>query len=261
MADQDEKTNVPAENETPQEAVEAPEAVAEDTAQAEEVEAPAEATEVQEESPEQEEVDINKYWEERYPAQAPANSNNLADEVSRELAQLPTDETGTVEADAAAQWFANKLSQVSNQAQVEARKAAQEVFLDNAAERGQQEQLLKKYPEITKDKETLDTIFDLRDAAALRGQNLSLLGAAAKLDKLRTSAKAEGQQSATRQTTIQAAAHLETASTKGSPNQGARDRLVSQAFQGGGQEAKEARKELLKQFVEKEISEGRIEHP
>ena len=250
-----EDTNEPTAPVEQEETVEQP-VVAEETAQAEEV---VETTEVQEEP--SEEIDINKFWEERYPAQTQTDTGSLRDEVAQELSQLPTDETGTVEANAAAEWFANKLSQVEQRANKTASSQAEKAAMSVIAEQAQQQQLLKKYPEITKDRDTLDAIFDLRDAAALRGQNVSLMEAAAKLDKLRTNARSEGQQSATRQTTIQAAAHLETASTKGAPQAGQRERLAVQAYEGRGQEAKNARQELLKQFVQNEIKDGRIQHP
>lgn len=206
------------------------------------------------------EIDIDEYWKERYPAPTQSDGQNMADEVAQELSQLPTDESGTVDTKAAAEWFANRLSQVESRASQNVSAQAERAAMAIVSETAQQNQLLKKYPEITQDRETLDVIFDLRDAAALRGQKLSLVGAAAKLDKLRQQGKAEGTESATKRTTVQAAAHLETSSVKGS-NQGESDRLVAQAYQGSGQEAIDARRELLKQFVQKGVSEGRIQHP
>lgn len=222
-----------------------------------------EQSEAQPEAPAkaEEEVDLGDYFQERYQAPPQGQSPSLVDEVSQELAQLPTDETGTVEARAAAEWFANKMSEVSTRAEQAAVQRAQQVFMENAAEEAQQRQLLKKYPEITKDRDTLDAIFDLRDAAAIRGKNLSLTEAASRLEKLRRDAKTEGEQSASRRTTIEATAHLETSGIKDTEGMGDRQRLAAAAFQGSGQDATNARRALLRQFVENEIKEGRIEHP
>lgn len=210
----------------------------------------------QQSTEEVEEVDLDKYMNERYPAQSV--ERNDVDDVAKQLAQLPTDEAGNVEADAAAKWFADFKQEVIREAEQRAQGAARNVFDADAAEKAQQQALLKEYPDITKDKGTLDMVFDLRDAAALRGDNVTLLQAAEKLGNLRTTAKKEGQQNAYRQTSTQAAAHLETSSTKGN-NNGEEQRLAAQALQGSGVQAKEARHALLKQFVEREMKEGRID--
>lgn len=202
------------------------------------------------EQPPQEEIEIEDYWNQRYPAIDQGSSPNMVQEVAQELSRLPTDESGTVETNAAAEWFASKLSQVSNQAQQDAARSAERAAMGVVNETAQQQQLLKKYPDITKDKETLDAVFDLRDAAAFRGQKLTLTQAAAKLDKLRQQGKSEGVQSAQRQTTIQAAAHLETASNKGST-----------ARQQVDLSNKEDRRAMLTQYVQNEQKAGRIQTP
>lgn len=257
MPDKDNQTN------TTTDAPQQEEAEVEQPAETEETapETEDKSTETQEETPDQEEdIDLEQYSRSRYQAAPKADSQDMVEEVAKELSQLPTDETGTVEARAAAEWFANKLSQVGGKAEQAAVARAESAAMAILSESAQQQQLLKKYPEITKDKDTLDAVFDLRDAAALRGQNLSLTEAAGRLDKLRQQGKAEGTQTATRRTTIQAAAHLETSSTKGEPTSD-RERLAQVAYQGSGQEAINARRELLKQFVQNEIKEGRIQEP
>lgn len=209
----------------------------------------AEETQEASESSQEEEIDIQDYWQERYPATQQGN-NQLVSEVTQELSQLPTDESGTVEASAAAEWFARKLSEVGSRAEQSASRQAEKAAMAVVTETAQQQQLLKKYPEITKDKATLDAVFDLRDAAALRGQNLTLMQSAAKLDGLRKNARNEGAQGERRKTTVQAAAHLETASNRGGQR-------VEQVDLGD----KNSRREMLKAFVQKEIEEGRIQHP
>lgn len=216
-------------------------------------------TEQSEEEP-SEDIDIDKYWKDRYQVPANQPSQDTVAEVTKELSQLPTDESGTVDANAAAEWFAKRLDSVRTQAGQDAAQSATRAAMEVVTETAQQQQLLKKYPEVTKDRETLDAIFDLRDAAALRGEGLSLTDAAAKLDKLRKQAKAEGSESATRRTTIQAAAHLETSAVKGTSNN-ENDQLAVQAFQGSGMEAQSARRELLKRYVEREVQEGNIQTP
>lgn len=242
------------------------EAVTEEAApvEAPEVEETTEQAETQEEPSEQssqEEIDINEYVRERYQAPPQQNNQDLVSQVSDELSQLPTDAQGNVESDAAAKWFAEKLSQAGSQAETRAVARAEQAVMDHLNEVNQQQKLLQKYPDLSKDKEALDATFDLRDAAAIRGENISLLDAAARLDKFRQQARSEGAKSATRTTTTRAAAHLETASTKGDAVAGAKQQLAVTAFQGSGPEAQTARRELLKQFVANEIKEGRIEQP
>lgn len=246
---QDESNEPTQEVEAPvEEQVEAP---AED--QPAEAAAPAPATEEP-----AEDIDLNQYWHERYQAPAEQTANPLVDEVRNELSRLPTDEAGTVEADAAAQWFADKLNQVRTDASRDAARSAERAAMSVVSEAAQQQELLKKFPEIVKDRETLDTIFDLRDAAALRGQTLTLEAAAAKLNKLRQQGKQEGAATATRTTTIQAAAHLESSSVKGDSSASEEQELANRAF---GQADAQARRELLKRFVTKELKDGRIQHP
>lgn len=240
---------------TPQEAVEAPEQA--------EAEAPAPGTaEAPEQTPPaEEEINIDEYWQNRYPAVASSDNRSAVEEVARELANLPTDETGTVDANAAAEWFASKLSQVEQRAINSATQAAERASMSVLSETAQQRQLIEKHPELTRDKEQLDAVFDLRDAAMLRGESLSLMQAAEKLNKLRGKYKEEAVKDATRSTQIQAAAHLETSSVKGNEDVSERQRLALSAFTGVGSEAKQARQELLKRYVQGEIKEGRIQHP
>lgn len=254
MPDED-KTN--AKDEAPE-----PEKVEEQPAQTEEA-APAEETEVSEPQVEEEtseDINMDDYLQERYQQPQAEVASNTVDEVTKELSQLPTDETGTVDANEAAKWFAQRLDAVRAEASQAASQQATKAAMDVVSETAQQQQLLKKYPELSQNREALDAIFDLRDASALRGKGMTLMDAAKRLDGLRQEAKKEGTASATRRTVVQAAAHLETASTKGSSG-GGEQQLVVQATQGIGAEAKAARHELLKRHIEKEISEGRIQQP
>lgn len=226
----------------------APQEQEEQVADTEEV-ATDEAQAIQDES--SEELDINEYVQERYQTPQQTQNNSMVDEVARELSQLPADEDGNVDANAAAKWFSERLSQAENSATERAIQAANNAVMGNLSEVAQQQKLLEKHPDLTKDRERLDAVFDLRDAAALRGQNLTLLQAAAKLDKFRQADTAQGAQSATRRTTIQAAAHLETSSSKGS---GAPQGPINLGD-------KETRHALLKQHVQNEIESGRIQLP
>lgn len=243
----DQVEETPAEQEAPQGASQ--EESPQET-RAEEQEVPQETTDEP-----SEDINIDEFSRERYqqPPQQPANGT---DGIAQELAQLPTDDYGNVSTEAAAKWFSDKLSSVSSQAEERAVARAQEVVMSNLSEVSQQRQLLDKYPELRKDRERLDAVFDLRDASALRGKNLTLVESAARLSKLQQRSSKD----AARTTETVAAAHLETASTKGNPVSG-QDQLAAQAFQGTGPEAKQARRELLNQFVTKEIAEGRIQHP
>jgi hypothetical protein len=209
----------------------------------------------------EEEVDISTFERERY-APAPASSSpqtHAVDDIAKELANLPTDETGTVPAEAAAKWFADKLAQNSTQLKSEISTVARQEAMGIVAETAQQQQLLKKYPEITKDKGTLEMVFDLRDAAALRGQGLTLVQAAEKLAKQRQDGRSEGEDSVRRRTTVQATAHLETTTARGqSANESQRD-LAQKAFHGKAEEAREARRTFMKGFIQREIENGRIQ--
>lgn len=268
MPDEDTNTTpAPAEPETPAEEAQ-PEAAPETAAPVEEqaTEAPAEEAPEAEQPSEPEaapaeDIDLDKYWQERYQAPASTQESSQVAEVAKELAQLPADADGTVDANAAAEWFANKLNSTKQEARVEAQAIAEKAAMGIVSESAQQQLLIKKYPDLVKDKEQLDTVFDLRDASAMRGQNLTLMQAAEKLAKLTRQAKNEGAKSASRTTTIQAAAHLETSSVKGDQGSGDRERLAITAVSGFGNEAKTARRELLKQFVQREVEEGRIQHP
>lgn len=194
-----------------------------------------------------EEIDLQSYWQERYSSpQTQQPAINVADEMSK----LPTDEYGNVDEGAAAQWLNQKFNEVTTQAERRAIEAARNAFNSDLAEMRQQQQLLDKYPELKKDRDLLDTVFDLRDAAALRGQNVSLLDAAGKIDKLRQQSRTEGAAGANRVKTIQAAAHLETASTKAET----RPQQVDLSD-------KQSRQELLKQFVQRGVESGEIQIP
>lgn len=197
-----------------------------------------------------EDIDINQYWQERYQAPQQADNRGMVDEVAKELAALPTDEYGTVDSTAAAEWFANRLSQAEGRAAERAIQAAEQVVMGNLSEANEQRKLIDKYPEIQKDRGLMEDIFDKRDAAALRGQNMSLLQAAERVMGRTSQARTEGAQAATRRTSIQAAAHLETATNKGGT------RPVSVDFS-----SKEARQAALKQFVQNGIESGEIQVP
>lgn len=255
MPDQEEPINAqpvdqPAEdtqtNSTPDEVEEQPEA------QVETQEAPVEEAQAE---PTQENIDMEKYWQERYtgsPQQAPV------EDLTSELASLPTDEYGTVEPKVVADWFAQKLQQVEQRAEQRAGSRAEEAAMAILNETAQQQQLIEKYPEVQKDRQLLDTIFDLRDAAALKGQALSLTDAAARLNQFRQQAQTEGAQRATRTTQIQAAAHLETSAVKSDVKVNERQQTVQQALYGSGEAATNARRDMLKQMVQQDIEEGRI---
>lgn len=233
-------------------------AVTEAAAPEESVEASAEAPQEDALESSQEDINIEDYVKERYPVSGHENRDLVA-EVSQELAQLPTDESGTVETDAAARWFAERMAAVEHSAVRAAERAAQQASMGVVSEATQQRQLMEKYPDMKKDRDTLDAVFDLRDAAALRGQNISLMEAAAKLDNLRRNSEQKG--ASQRTTTIQAtaAAHLETSAVKGDPKADARTQTVRTALEGRGQEAVDARRALLKQFVENEVKAGNIQ--
>jgi len=224
-----------------------------------ETEVAASETEEASENPE-EEFDIEQYAKERYQAPPQSETKDLASEVAEELSNLPADDDGNVDQQAVAKWFADKINQAGSQAEQRAVQAAQNTILSELQESKQQTQLLSKYPELSKDKEFIEDVFDKRDAAALRGENLSLLDAAERIARRTQAAKSEAAQKATRVTTTQAAAHLETSAVKGS-NPDQKQQLAAQAFHGTGQASKEARHELLKQHVLNEMKEGRIETP
>lgn len=208
-----------------------------------------------EEKPEETDINLEKFTQERYktsPTQAPA------EDLTKELSSLPTDEYGTVDAEAAAKWFQDKLEQTRVEARREAANQGHEAAMAILSETAQQQELLNKFPEVKKDREFLETIFDLRDAAALKGQSLSLTEAAQRVDKFRQAAQSEGAQSANRTTQIQAAAHLESSGVTSKSNESEQQRLTQQALHGSGQEATDARRRILKGLVEKDIQEGRI---
>lgn len=194
-----------------------------------------------------EEIDLQSYWQERYSA--PQNQKPAID-VAEEMSKLPTDEYGNVDEQAASQWLNQKFNEVTTKAEQRAIEAARNAFNSDLAEMRQQQQLLEKFPELKKDRDLLDTVFDLRDAAALRGQNVSLLDAAGKIDKLRQKSRTEGAAGANKVKTIQAAAHLETASNKAE----AKPMQVDLSD-------KKSRQELLKQFVQKGVESGEIQIP
>lgn len=214
------------------------------------VEQPQEEVTAEPESKEDEgeEIDLNKYWQERYAA--PQNQSNEHNVVAEEMAKLPTDEYGNIDESAAAEWLSKKFNEVQTAAEQRAIEAARNAFHSDIAEMRQQQELLERHPEIKKDKDFLDTIMDLRDAAAIRGENLTLLDAASRVEKIRQNSRSEGVASANKVKTIQAAAHLETASQKG-------DSRPAQADLSD----KAARQALLKQFVTKGIETGEIQIP
>lgn len=255
MPDEDKTNDVqPQEPETVEEQ---PQAEPEEAAPAEEQPAEEETPQTEESS---EDIDIDEYSRERYQQPQVNNTRSTVDDVAQELSQLPTDENGTVDANEAAKWFADRLDAVRAEAGQTAAQQATKAAMEVVSETAQQQQLLKKYPELAQDRDALDAVFDLRDAAALQGKGVTLAQAAARLNSLQQKSRKEGTQSATRRTVVQAAAHLETASTKGAPV-GEDQQLAIQATQGVGDEAKAARHELLKRHIEKEMSEGRIQHP
>lgn len=210
---------------------------------------------------EPDEIDLDGFTRERYVAPAPvqAPSQASADDLAKELASLPADENGVVSPETAAKWFADKLA--SNRASLEAQIApvAQKAAMSILTETSQQQELLKKYPEINKDRGMLEMVFDLRDAAALRGQSLTLAQAAEKLAKQRQEGRSEGEDSVRRRTTIQAATHLETSSTRGANQSQSRRELAQKAFHGKGTEAREARRQFMTGFIQREIEAGRIQ--
>lgn len=246
-------------NETTEEVVEAAAEEVVDTPEADAEAAAPEAAEATEQTSEN--INLEDYWQQRYSAPQASGSQNLAVEVSKELAQLPADEQGNVDANAAAQWFASKLAEVSTSARAQAEQSASSTVMSMLSEQAQIQELLKQYPEVQKDKEYIESVFDLRDAAALRGQRLTLNEAAGRLDRFRQEGSKQGQKQATQQRTIQAAAHLETSAIKGDSSRGETQRLASAAFQGSGPESTEARRELLRRHVQKQIEEGRIQLP
>lgn len=208
-----------------------------------------------------EEFDIEQYAKERYQAPPQSDSRDLVSEVNNELAQLPADDDGNIDTNAAAEWFANRIAQVKNDTLNEVSQVLDRRLDERLTEEGQQKQLLSQYPELSKDKEFIEDVFDKRDAAAIRGENISLLQAAERIARRTQAAKSEATQQAARQTSISAAAHLETSSVKGSGEGDEKQRLATQAFHGVGPQSKEARHELLKQYVQTELKEGRIELP
>jgi hypothetical protein len=207
-----------------------------------------------------EEVDISQFERERYaPAPTSQPRDNSVDDIAKELANLPTDETGTVPAEAAAKWFAEKLAQNRAEISGTVSQVARREAMGIVAETAQQQELLKKYPDITKDKGMLEMVFDLRDAAALRGQTLTLNQAAEKLAKQRQEGRSEGEDSIRRRTAVQATAHLETSSRRGNSQSESKRELASKAFHGKGLEAKEARRKFMTGFIQREIENGRIQ--
>lgn len=195
-------------------------------------------------------VDIEDYWQKRYgqQSQAPVGSDNLLDKLNK----LPTDEYGTADPQAVAELLQSELAQT----QAEARRAAQEESMSLFQETAQQQQLMKKYPEVTKDRELLDMVFDLRDASAIKGQNISLMQAADRYFGKQAKAKSEGAKQATRTTQVQASAHLETSAVKSDEAISERQRLIETATKGSGKAATEARHKLMSQAVQNMLDKG-----
>lgn len=234
----------------PQDSDVQPEAPQEEEQAATGEEAAPEQEETQEQEQPSEEVDISEFAAERYQTQPSAQENPLVDEVAQELSQLPADEYGTVDSKAAAEWFAQKLGQAETRAAERAIQAANQAVMGNLAEVNQQRQLIDKFPEVKSDRGLMEDIFDKRDAAALRGESLTLMQAAERVLGRTNQARDEGAQSQRRRTTIQAAAHLETASSKGDSKRTTPNLMD-----------KEARHELLKQYVQSELDSGKIQIP
>lgn len=230
-------------------------AVVEPVEETTDVEAPVAETEEVAAEPDSEvvetdDVDIEDYATERYqlaPSQGGPDLNEM-------LAELPADENGTADpAD-----VARVLNDWKQTVLAEAGQVSQTTSLDVAREQKEQQQVMKKYPQLAKNRDDMDMVFDLRDAHALRGKNLSLTKAAAMIFERDKATRKDAADKATRTTQTVAAAHLESSSVTADSEVTSKAKLYEQATQGSGQEAAEARNQLLADGINKMFKSGEL---
>lgn len=253
------------EDETPTNAIDETNAT-EDTAQAvpqdeptenpveETPEAQVEVAEPTEETPTEPDFDINEYWNERYNGGQNQVPPQASPDLVEQLNNLPTDENGTADPESVSKVLQDFQSQTIAKAEASADARARDTAIGLAQEQAQQVKLIEKYPQVAKDRSLMENIFDLRDASALRGKNISLQQAAERLFKREENVRTEASQAATKTKEVQAAAHLETSSTTANSQSSSKQQLYEQATRGSGQQAADARHQLLKDEVEKMFS-------
>lgn len=199
----------------------------------------------------QEDFDIDEYWKRYNVEDAPkSDQGSLADRLSK----VDQDEDGNADATQVAKVFEDWQAQVEQNA---IQRARQE-FLGFKTEESELNALKEKFPEVTKDRELFNTVADLRDAAALRGETLSLTKAAEKLFKREQAARQDATKQATRTREVQASAHLETSATPSADNPNEQEELIGQMASRNPTVAKEARSKLLKSYVSDMIKRGEI---
>lgn len=221
-------------------------------------ETPQETPEPEAESEESDSVNIEDYWKERY---SPQNSQEPLKEESQDLMQrlgtLPTDEYGNANAEDVGKVIQEWQRETETNSVSKATQTARQEALALFNEQNQLQQVIKDYPQVTKNRELMDTIFDLRDASALRGEDISLKTAAEKWFNREKDIRKDATTQATRTKEIQASAHLETSGIK-SDTQDSKQQLAAQAV-GNSPEANAARRALLTDAVQKMLDDGELQ--
>lgn len=212
----------------------------------------------EEETAEDDSVDIENYWKERY---SPETSQEPLKEESQSLidrlGNLPTDEYGNADANEVAKVIENWQQETEASSVSKATQTARQEALALFNEQAQIQQVVKDYPQVAKNREDMDAIFDLRDASALRGKEITLKQAAQRwFDRVQKERKDAATQ-ATRTKEIQASSYLESSSVSSDTQSITKQQLAAQAV-GNSPEANAARRALLTDAVKTMVEKGEL---
>lgn len=233
-------------------------------APAESSEGASEATEEQSEATaetqttaDEEDFDINKWYQDRYQPGSVIEPDRQGTEPQASFADrlnsLNADEQGTVSPEEAAKVFEDEWNRREQRilSQVDQRVLG----YDN--EKQELQAVVNRYPQVKSNPALFELIADKRDASAIRGGNGSLLEAAEKVMSLQKETRSEATQKAQRTQQIQASAHLETSGVTGDSGVQRKSELRELAGSPNQVKGAEARRALLKSMME----DGQIQLP
>lgn len=205
----------------------------------------------------EEDFDINKWYQDRYQPGSVIEPDKQGTEpeasFADRLSSLNADEQGTVSPEEAARVFEEEWNRREQRilSQVDQRVLG----YDN--EKQELQAVVNKYPQVKSNPALFELIADKRDASAIRGGNGSLLDAAEKVMSLQKETRSDATQKAQRTQQIQASAHLETSGVTG--DSGVQRKAELRELAGSPNQVKgaEARRALLKSMME----DGQIQLP
>lgn len=173
------------------------------------------------------------------------------DVPSLDFANLPTNEDGTVDADAFQEAINNYGKQVFEAASQHAGQQSAQTYQLMRAEEKAWDKIQEDYPEVSQSKKLKRIIHNQRNADIMDGGRGDLRQAAKEVMEEFRGAKSQGKTEAQESIKVQQSAHLESSGVTSSNKTNKRKELYSQAINSRGRDRDEARQQLLKDMISK----------